>query len=96
MTTNLQTQSYRLIDGAFLPGEAREVLMSLIQDKISYHQRNDLSRRERLGDNDPPGGKRIDELRATREELDGFLAEAERRGMQLSIRCNIDITLQSR
>jgi hypothetical protein len=87
--------SYCLINGVFLPDEARQVLMTLIHDKISFHHRNDWSRRERLGDTDPPGTRRVDQLIATREELKDMLADAEEGGMKLVINCNIDITLES-
>jgi len=96
MTVDRENQSYRLIDGVFLPDEARQVLMTLIHDKISFHQRNDWSRRERQGEGDPSGGKRIEELRSTREALDAFLVDAETRGMKLVISCNIDIALSPR
>jgi len=87
-------QSYCLIDGVFLPDEARQVLMTLIHDKISFHQRNDWSRRERLGETDPPGTQRVDQLMATREELKALLDDAEALGMKLVVNCNIDITLE--
>lgn len=87
-------QSYCLIDGTFLPDEARQVLMTLIHDKISFHHRNDWSRRERLGDTDPPGTQRVDQLMATRDELRTMLADAEASGMQLVIKCDICITLE--
>lgn len=86
-------KSYRLIQGVFSPEEARQVLMTLIHDKISFHQRNDWSRRERLGETDPPGRRRIDELMATREALNLLLADVEAQGSDLVINCNIDVTL---
>lgn len=86
-------KSYSLIQGVFSPEEARQVLMTLIHDKISFHQRNDWSRRERLGETDPPGRRRIDELIATREALNLLLADVEAQGKDLVISCNIDVTL---
>lgn len=86
-------KSYSLIQGVFSPEEARQVLMTLIHDKISFHQRNDWSRRERLGETDPPGRRRIDELMATREALNLLLADVEAQGKDLVISCNIDVTL---
>lgn len=94
MTDKPGKQQYCLIDGVFLPEEARQVLMTLIHDKISFHQRNDWSRRERLGDTDPPGTSRVDQLMATREALKALLVDAEALGMKLVINCNIDITLE--
>ncbi len=94
MTDKSATHSYCLIVGVFLPDEARQVLLTLIHDKISFHHRNDWSRRERLGDTNPPGTRRVDQLIATREELKAMLADAEQRGMQLVINCDIDIRLE--
>ncbi|MCB1847788.1 MAG: hypothetical protein KDI04_10515 [Halieaceae bacterium] len=96
MTDKTGKQQYCLIDGVFLPEEARQVLMTLIHDKISFHQRNDWSRRERLGDTDPPGTSRIDQLMATREVLKALLVDAEGLGMNLLINCEIDISLVPR
>ncbi len=36
-----ETQIYRLIKGKFNPDEASQVLMTLIDDEIRSHQRND-------------------------------------------------------
>lgn len=96
MADNPDKQSFCLIDGTFSPDEARQILMTLVQDKISFHRRNDWSDRERQGEPNPAGGKRINELRATREKLDTFLAQAESQSMELVISCNIDISLRPR
>jgi hypothetical protein len=94
MTDESGKQRYSLINGVFLPDEARQVLLTLIHNKISFHQRNDWSRRERLGDTDPPGTRRVDQLIATREELQAMLADAEALGMNLVINCDIDIRVE--
>ena len=85
--------SYCLIRGEFFPDEARELLMTLIDDKIRFHQRNDWSRRERFGETDIVGVKRIDELRQTKADLAAVLAELGDVGTKLTINCNIGITL---
>lgn len=84
---------YRLISGVFNPDEASELLMALLEDKISFHQRNNWSLRERFGKSTAPGEKRIGELRQTRTDLIALLQEARDAGLQLHINCNIDITL---
>ncbi|HBX72404.1 MAG TPA: hypothetical protein DEG86_05405 [Halieaceae bacterium] len=45
MTDELEARRFRLISGVFYPDEASQLLMTLIEDKISFHQRNNGSRR---------------------------------------------------
>ena len=52
MTDELEARRFRLISGVFYPDEASQLLMTLIEDKISFHQRNNWSRRERFGETD--------------------------------------------
>lgn len=84
-------KEFGLISGVFTPEEANEVLITLVDDKIRIHQRNNWSRRERFGESGAAGEERITELRKTRAELLEFLAEADSAGTKLSIRCNIEI-----
>jgi hypothetical protein len=93
MKNEADTRSYRLISGVFYPDEASQLLMTLIEDKISFHQRNNWSRRERFGESDPVSAKRITELRQTKADLAALIEEAAAAGMQLSISGNIEITL---
>jgi len=85
-------ESYRLVDGTFDTGEAREVLMTLITDKIRFHQRKNLTSYERCGEADPVSTRRIEELRRCRSELDQRIAEADARGRHIHINCSIEIT----
>jgi hypothetical protein len=84
-------QSYCLIRGVFCPEDARQVLMTLIEDKISFHKLNNWSRRERFGEPDTAGSKRIDELRQTKADLAEMLEELAAAGLKLRINCNIEI-----
>jgi hypothetical protein len=93
MTDESVKQRYCLIRGGFLPDEARQVLLTLIDDKIRYHMRNDWSSRERLGEADTAGRKRVAELKQAKADLMALLAEAESAGMKLTINCNIDIEM---
>jgi hypothetical protein len=85
-------QSYGLIRGVFCPDDARELLMTLIDNKISFHQLNNRSRRERFGEIDPAVVKRIDELRQSKADMARLIEEVAALGMKLSISCNIEIT----
>ena len=64
MADDSDHNSYRLISGEFHPDEAREILMTLIEDKIGFHERNNWSRREHQLDT-TEGEKRIAALRQT-------------------------------
>ncbi len=92
MTTESDKQRFQLIKGEFTPGEANEVLMKLINDKISFHQTHNWSRRE-LGESDAPGRKRIEQLTQTKAELAELMNTADASGQRLEINCNIEISL---
>ena len=92
MTKEADTRSYRLINGVFYPEEASQ-LLTLIEDKISFHKRNDWSRRERFGEVDRSSVQRVKELRQTKADLAALIAEAAAAGMKLTISGNIEITL---
>jgi hypothetical protein len=85
-------QSYGLIRGVFSPDDARELLLTLIDNKISFHQLNNRSRRERFGEIDPAVVKRVDELRQSKADIATLIEEMGALGMKLSINCNIEIT----
>jgi hypothetical protein len=93
MASEPLTNNYRLISGVFSPDEAREVLMTLIEGKISFHLRNNWSRRELFGDTGVAGEKRINQLLQTKEDLAALIEQAKKAGMQLNIDCNIGITM---
>ena len=52
MTDESDQRSYRLISGDFSTDDARDVLMTLIEDKIGFHESNNWSRREHKLDTD--------------------------------------------
>jgi len=94
MADKSENRSYCLIRGVFDPDDAMQLLMTLIDDKISFHRLSNWSRRERFGEADTAGLKRVDELKQTKAELSALLAEARAAGRDLTIKCNIDITLE--
>jgi hypothetical protein len=96
MTQEADTRSYRLINGVFFPDEAGELLMTLLEDKISFHKRNDWSRRERFGEVDGASVKRVSELMQTKADLAEIIEEAAAAGMNLSINGTFAITLTPR
>jgi hypothetical protein len=84
--------TYRLVDGIFDPNQATEVLMTLITDKIRFHQGKNLTSYERCGEPDPASTRRIEELRQCRAELAQHIADARASGRQVAINCSIEVT----
>ena len=93
MAAETEQGNYQLISGVFTADEANEILMTLIQDKISFHKRNELSRRERFGEPDAAGQKRVTELKQTKTDVAAMIEQARSSGQQLVINCNIEVTL---
>lgn len=71
--------------------EGREVLLSLISDKINFLERTIFSLEERFGSDTSHLVSRVKELRAERESLKTFLASLEDKNMMLSIHCPVTI-----
>lgn len=95
MSNRLDRYQYQLIDGAFSAEEAQEVLINLIDSKIGFHERKELSQIERLGKTESAVGSRINQLRQTKKELSQMLERAIENGQSFSINCSIELTAQS-
>jgi len=94
MVDETSKRSYCLIKGSFNPDDARQILMTLVNDKISFHQKNDWSRRERFGETDPAEAKRIGELEKTKADIAELIQYVTDGGMKLTINCNIEVLLE--
>lgn len=94
MIDESEKKNYCLISGSFSPDAARQVLMSLINHKINFHQLNDWSHRERFGQDNPAAVKRVEELGQAREDIAQLLEEAAAMGLKLRIRSDIEIELE--
>ena len=92
MADDAVREHYRLINGTFSADDAREVLLTLLEDKIRYHARNNWSRRERCLDTEW-GDRRIIELRQTKADIAELVAAAKEAGAELAIDCEIKVTL---
>lgn len=83
---------FSLVRGTFSAEEAREVLLNLIEDKITFHRRYLWSRRERFGEeNDPARERRIEELLATKGRIREAIERAARAGQSLEVHCDIQL-----
>lgn len=92
MNKKQPTTNYRLIDGVFSTDDARNILMTLINNKIQFHEQDNWSRKERFGDSHTAGSRRVDELMQSRLDLATLIDQAQAEGERLSINCTIEVT----
>jgi len=83
----------KLIDGNFIPSEARKVINDLLSSKINYHQLEAFSIKERFNGDVSNSEKRITELKEARKILEEITAYANEKGLCLKIQGNIEITI---
>ena len=84
---------YKLIEGDFSTEEAKTVLMSLINNKIDYHNLNAFSDLIRNNEVTDTSKSRVFELIKAREEISILINEASKKGLRLNIKSNITIEL---
>ena len=84
---------YKFIEGDFSTEEAKTVLMTLINNKINFHNLNSFSDYVKHNGNSEKSKKRISELITTREAILKLIEEAEKKELKLSIKSDISIEL---
>jgi hypothetical protein len=89
----MENQTFKLVEGEFSPVEAADVLFSLIGDKIKFHNLQMLSNQERFGGDNSHSEKRIDQLKAAKEQVKEMILEARDKGYTLNINSNVEVTL---
>lgn len=89
---NQNVQEFKLIDGQFHPDDAKNVLLSLFNNKIAYHQLESFSNHIRHGSDVAISQKRIHSLKESIENIKVILEEANATGKQLKIEGAIQIT----
>jgi len=64
-----QENQFNLLNGTFSAKDAREILATLFNDKISFHRLRNFSHEERFGTPDPQATERIPKLKQTLEDI---------------------------
>lgn len=85
---------FKLVDSTYTPEEARNVLLSIIQDKIKSINRLCFSLEEREPCDLGHFRERIKQLTAMREEVKQVMAQAEDLGMNVEVDATISVTLR--
>ncbi|HKI47013.1 MAG TPA: hypothetical protein VKA08_16915 [Balneolales bacterium] len=84
-------KKFTLITGTFSAGDAKEILMSLIGSKITFHTIRNLSKRERDGTVDSHSVTRINELTETRKHILDLLEKMGKENRSINISSDIHI-----
>lgn len=92
MLSDPEKSNHLLIDGEFSTEEARTILMTLIENKIRFHQQENLSQEERFGSSGKRSSRRIDQLLRTKADITAVIADAEASNERLAINCTIEIS----
>jgi hypothetical protein len=85
------SNSIQLISGEFSIEEAREILSTLINDKIVFHQRKNFSSNERFGCDNETSVKRIPQLIQSQNQLLQLLEQKAQSGTKLRVTSTIVI-----
>lgn len=64
-----KTETINLIDGTFTPSEAQGLLLSLLNSKINFHNKENWSSRERFGKPNAHSEQRLKKLMESRDKL---------------------------
>lgn len=86
-----EKRSYKLVEGNFNCTDATEVLFSLINSKIKFHDLQAFGKKERSETDIHQSDRRSKELKKILEEVRSFIAKAEKAGVDLHISGDIQI-----
>lgn len=84
-------QKLQLINGEFNPDDAKNIILSLINSKIQYHQLEIFSMQERYGIEATHSINRIEELKLTTRDVKEIIKEAESLGLKLKVTSIVEI-----
>ena len=86
-------ESVKLIEGTFDVHEARDILIGLLNHKISFHNIKNLSWSERFGQMNEQSEIRLDELKKDHDKIVSLLDLANERKLHVKVHSNIEIHL---
>lgn len=91
MTNN--NDSLHLIKGQFSPSEAKEILLSLFDYKIQFHQLQLLSMRERGMDAYLHSKERLEELKSNRDKIVALTSMCGELGEQINLEAEVVLSI---
>ena len=87
-------EKLKLIEGEFSFNEAKEILTSMFNSKINFHNIQNWSSQERYGKDDETAQKKIPLLKHEIEKLEKIILEAKANNKKLIIKSEIIISLK--
>lgn len=87
-------ETVNLIKGTFAPEEARELLLELLDSKITFHNRRNWSSKERFGEPDAISKQKLEYLEEARTNLKTLLAEAINQQKSVTINSTIELKIE--
>ena len=88
-----KTSSLKFIEGRFNPEEANTLLLTILKNKIDFHELKNIQSKEREGSTDNNALQRIQELKESRMHALELLKTAVLENKKLQIESEIKITL---
>lgn len=93
MSTIVKKQ-VKLLESTFNTAEAREVLLTLLDDKIRFHSNRIFGQEERMGVTPQDSVERIKQLRDTRQEIERIMNECKDQNCEIRIQSDINIEIR--
>ncbi len=92
----MEARKFTLIDGSYSTGSAKEILFSLINDKIKFLNAKLYSFDEEFSRGRPHLSNRIEKLQAERNQMLEFLSQFNSSNHDVEIDCDIVIKVKSK
>lgn len=89
-----ETETVNLIKGTFAPEEAQELLLALLNSKITFHNRRNWSSKERFGEPNVFSKQKLEYLEEARRNLKTLLAEAIKQQKSVTINSTIEFKIE--
>lgn len=90
----MKNHQLTLIDSTYNVNDAKEVLQSLLSDKIRFLNRKIFSLQERFGSDTEHQENRVRELRKELDQLRAFLDPFNDDGYEVEIDCLVDLKIR--
>lgn len=88
------TSKFQLIDGVFTPDDAKNILNSMISNKIQHHDLEGFSNVIRFNLNPAHSKKRIEELNEIKSTINRLLNEIESNEQVVELKCEFEIKVK--
>lgn len=87
-------ESFTLIEGTFEPSEAADVLFTILDDKIRFHNIQILSIQERFSGDTNNSERRLSDLKDSKKRIATLIMEARKSGCEIEINSSIEMTFK--